>query len=130
MRLDDVLGDGEPEAGAARGARAIDLVEALEDALEIVRWEAGAGVFDADTEPLGVAPRAALGGAQKRSGCDGVALELGLAGLDARQLEQLLDELGEAVHLDVHLGEKLARGGGILERALLERLDERLERRK
>jgi allantoinase len=42
-----------------------------------------------------------------------------LAGLDARKFQQLVHELSQAVYLDVHLRQELARRGRIVERALL-----------
>ena len=52
VHLDDLLGDGEPEAGAALGlgVGVVDLVELLEDAGQLICGDARAGVGDADGE--------------------------------------------------------------------------------
>src|SRR5919204_522822 len=48
VRLDDVLGDREAEPAAAVGTRAISLIEALEDPVEVVAGDAFAGVADGE----------------------------------------------------------------------------------
>ena len=50
-RFDQVLDDREPEAGAAHVARAaaVDAIEALEQAGQVARLDAGTGVGDLDT---------------------------------------------------------------------------------
>src|SRR5262245_62238608 len=52
VHLHDLLGDGEPEAGAALGLgqRAVDLVELIEDASLLVERYAGPGVRHRDGE--------------------------------------------------------------------------------
>ena len=52
MHLNDLLGDGEAEAGTSFSFRvgAVDLVELLEDPRPLVLRNAGAGVHDADGE--------------------------------------------------------------------------------
>src|SRR5262249_53545945 len=52
VHLDDLLGDGEPEARAALGLskRAIDLVELLEDPSLLVKRYAGPGIRHRDRE--------------------------------------------------------------------------------
>ena len=46
MHLDDLLGDGEPEARAALrlGKGAVDLVELLEDPMLLIKRYSGSGV--------------------------------------------------------------------------------------
>ncbi len=46
MRFDDMLDDSKPQAAATNASRAIlvDTVEPLEDAVEILRWNADAGI--------------------------------------------------------------------------------------
>jgi hypothetical protein len=41
--LDDVLGDGQPQPGPPAGAGAVGFVETLEDARQVVGWDAHAG---------------------------------------------------------------------------------------
>ncbi len=52
MQFDDALGDGEAEPAPAllAGARAVDLLELLEDALLVGLRDAGTGVRDRDQE--------------------------------------------------------------------------------
>src|SRR5262245_12385746 len=50
VRLDQVLDDREPEAGPAGRARAIGLVEALEETRRLARRDADAGVGDKDRD--------------------------------------------------------------------------------
>src|SRR5262249_52977637 len=52
VHLDDLLGDGEPEAGTALGfgVGAVYLVELLEYAGQLIRGDAGASVGNADIE--------------------------------------------------------------------------------
>src|SRR6266849_5715374 len=56
MHFDDVLGDGEAEAGAAElaGARGVDAIEALEDARLVGGGDADAGIGDGEDD-FGVA---------------------------------------------------------------------------
>src|SRR5260370_36281916 len=50
MHFDDVLGDGEAQAGAAElaGARGVDAIEALEDARLVGGGDANAGIGDGE----------------------------------------------------------------------------------
>ena len=52
MHFHDLLGDGQPEAGAAflLGVGIVDLVELFEDAGELIGWDAGPGVGDRHRE--------------------------------------------------------------------------------
>jgi hypothetical protein len=52
VHLDDLLGDGEPEAGAALGlgVGAIDLMELLEDARLMLRGDTWPSVGDTEVE--------------------------------------------------------------------------------
>src|SRR5580658_2853497 len=50
--FDGVLDDGQAQAGAAQGARSrfVDTIEALEDARQILGWDADARVADQDVD--------------------------------------------------------------------------------
>src|SRR5260370_36486955 len=64
MRLDDLLGDGETEAGmgAELLARRPLAVEALEDRFELVLGDARARILDPDHHCIAATPRADVGG--------------------------------------------------------------------
>src|SRR5712671_6629055 len=95
VRLDDALGDGEPESGALGVAReqVVGAVEALEDALALVRADADAVVRHLDPD-LAVAAAAAA---------EPDAL-VGARVLD-RVVEQVEDRLRHRVAIDGDVGE-------------------------
>src|SRR5271154_6214658 len=77
---DDAAADGEAEAGAAHGAGVggVDLVEALEDALELVGGDAAALIADLDFGLVGVdAAGAEVDLGAGRGELDGVGDEVG-----------------------------------------------------
>ena len=54
--------------------------------------------------------------------------QLRLAGLDHRQVEQLVDELGEVIDLALDLHREVAHRGGVVDRARGQRLGQQLDR--
>lgn len=88
--VDDGAADGEAEAGAAHGAGVggVDLVEALEDAFELVGGDAAALVADLDLGLVGV-------------GAAGAEVDLG-AGWG--ELDRVRDEVGEGLQDAVGVG--------------------------
>src|SRR2546430_14655099 len=101
--------NGEAQAGAAGlpGARLVDPVEALEDAVEVFGGDAGAEVADAELDGAAGAKGAAgvryLAGAHQDSA---VRLVAGLAVLDA-----IFDEVAEDLEDGVGVGDDLGGGG-------------------
>ena len=89
-RRDDVLHDREPEAGAARGARAVGAIEALEQARQVGLVDAGA-----------VVGRRAARRRRRRSCTDSVALVPG-PGVADRVLGEVPGD--DAQHARPHLG--------------------------
>src|SRR6266849_5409492 len=93
VHFDDVLGDGEAEAGAAEfaGARGVDAVEALEDARLVGGGDADAGIGDGEDD-FGVAGFGADGDFAAREGV--------LRGV----VEQVLQHFGEAAAIARDVG--------------------------
>src|SRR5499426_1156637 len=99
MHLDDLLGNGEPQAGAALGlgVGAVDLVELLEDARLVLLRNAGSGVghMDGEVAVASGSGDAYLPGVRELDGiADKVEQDLGEALLVAHANRQALGNLG------------------------------------
>ncbi len=80
------------------------------------------------THPLGVRAHTLDGLSEQLVGGARHQLQLEPASLDAGELEQLGDQVRQAVDLDMHATQEIRAGGRVVERAGLERFHERLER--
>ena len=78
MRLDDLAGDGQAEAGMVAEALMLGAegVEALEDALDIVGGQTGAIILDGDGNFLAAAKGGETNGAAPRREGEGVLHEV------------------------------------------------------
>ncbi len=101
MHFDDVLGDGEAQAGAAQlaGARGVDAIEALKDARLIGSGNADAGIGDGEDD---------FGVARFRADHDLTARERVLRGI----VEQILQHFREAAAITGDIGQAVERLDG------------------
>ena len=98
--FDELSGDGEAEAGAAGGAVAgrVNTVEAIEDVVETLRWDAGSGVSDLDTNGVARSLRGKGYGAAGGSVSDCV-------------VEEIAEDLSDAKRIDRHVGQAVGNLG-------------------
>ena len=106
MLLDDAAADGEAEAGAAllAGVGGLDLLEAIEDAVELVGGDAAAFVDDFEEDGVGGGLGVDADGGGYGGELDGVGEEIG---------EDLEDAVGVAVEEEGFGVGGLGDGGGL-----------------